>query len=135
MRNMRMLIVMTAMVFVAVGSTRGSTTPGHLLLDRAAVTASGQSSVPMMKGGKSLSKTILPAAPNATVGQFFLAASAEDSKADNEKGKKPPPRSKRCPPDKDDKDKGSKGGDNKGKDNNNTGHHDDCGKGDDGKNP
>ena len=36
MRRLNMLIVMTAMVFVAAGSSRGSTSPGQLRLDRAA---------------------------------------------------------------------------------------------------
>jgi hypothetical protein len=103
MRHMRMLIVLTAMAFVAAGSARGVTSPGPLLLDRTAVTASGLSPLPVMKGDESLSKTIVPAAWNSTVAPLFVAASAQATKApgkaDDGKEKKPPPRSKRCPPD------------------------------------
>jgi hypothetical protein len=135
MKYLCVLIVMTAMVFVAAGSTRGSTNPGPLMLGSRAVAAVAPSSLPAVKGDESLSKTIFPAALKSTVAQFSVAASAEDGKGDDEKEKNPPPRSKRCPPDKDDKDKGSKGGDDKDKNNKDNDHHDDCGKGDDGKNP
>jgi hypothetical protein len=130
MRRLNMLIVMTAMVFVAAGSARGITSPGPLMLGSRAVAASALSSLPAVKADESLSQTILPAAPNFTVGQLFVVASAEDG----EKEKNPPPRSKACPPDKDkDKDKkdiDKKGGDSKDKDQN-----DDCGKGTDSKLP
>ena len=135
MRRLNMLIVMTAMVFVAAGSARGITSPGPLMLGSRAVAASALSSLPAVKGDESLGKTIFPVAQKSIVAQLLTAASAEDGKADNEKEKKPRPRSKRCPPDKDDKDKGSKGGDDKDKNNKDNDHHDDCGKGDDGKNP
>jgi hypothetical protein len=129
MQHMRMLIVMTAMVFVAAGSARGSTSPGPPLLDSAAVMASRQSSLPMIKGEENLSRMIFPAARYSTVGQLFVEASAQGGKADDKTVKKPPPppppppRSTHCPPDKDDQ----KGGDNQDKDK--------CGKDDDGKNP
>jgi hypothetical protein len=136
MRRLNMLILMTAMVFVAAGSARGNTSLGPLLLDRAAVPASGQSSLPMMKGGESLSKTILPAAQKSTVAKLFVAATAEDGE------KNPPSRSTHCPPDKDDhhdfnyRDDDKKGGDNQDKDKDkDKDRHENCGKGDDGKNP
>jgi hypothetical protein len=122
MRYLRMLIVMTAIVFVAAGSARGITSPGRLLLGSSAVTA-----------------------PNSTVGQLFVAASAEDGKGGDEKN--PPSRSIHCPPDKDNhhdinyRDDDHKGGDNQDKDNKDNkdnkdkDHQDNCGKGDDGKNP
>jgi len=117
------------MAFVAVGSARGITSSGPLMLGSRAVAASELSSLPGVKGDESLSKTILPAAQKSTVAQLFVAASAQDGKedakgkGDDEKEKKPPPRSKRCPPD-DQKD------DHRDKD-----HRDDkCGKGDDSKN-
>ena len=139
MQYMRMLIVVTAMVFVAAGSARGSTSPRPLLLDKTAAAASGPPSLPAAKGDESLSKKILTVAPNFTVGQLFVAASAEDGKGDDEKN--PPPRSKHCPPDKDDHHNSvQKSGDNQNNDKNkdkdkDKDHHDDCGKGDDGKNP
>ena len=140
MRYMCMLIVMTAMVFVAAGSARGITSPGPLRLDNAAAVATGLASLPVTKGDESLSKTILPAAPNFTVGQLFVAASAEDGKGDDEKN--PPPRSTHCPPDKGDQhnldyhaNDQNGGKDKDHHDNKDKDHHDNCGKGDDGKNP
>lgn len=134
MRYLRMLIVMTAMVFVAAGSARGITSPGPLMLGSRAVAASALSSLPAVKADESLSQTILPAAPNFTVGQLFVVASAEDGNGDGEKN--PPPRSKACPPDKDKdkKDIDSKGGDSKDKDSKDKDQNDNCGKGDDSKN-
>jgi hypothetical protein len=137
MRHVNILIVMTAIVFVAAGSARGSTSSGPLLLDSAAVTSSGLSSLPVMKGNESLSNANLPAAQESTVAQLFVAATAEDG----EKNPNPPPRSTHCPPDKDDhkggdnQAKDSKDKDNKDKDNKDKDQHDNCGKGDDGKNP
>ena len=127
MRCRCMLIAMTGMAFVAAGSARGVTSPGPLLLDRTAVTASGLSSLPVMKGDESLSKTIVPAAWNSTVAQPFVAASAQakapgKEKEDDGKEKKRPPRSKKCPPDP----KGNPSGNNQ--------RDDKCGKGDDSKN-
>jgi hypothetical protein len=141
---MRLLAVMTALVLVAAGSARGTTSPGPLRLDNAGVTRSGPSSSPVMMGDESLSKTILPPAPNFAVEQLFAPAIAEDADGDGEKN--PPPRSTHCPPDKDDHQaNGQKGGDNqnkdnqdndnKDKDNKDKDQHDNCGKGDDGKNP
>ena len=101
MRRLNMLIVMTAMVFVAAGSARGITSPGPLTLGSRAVAASALSSLPAVKADESLSQTILPAAPNFTVGQLFVVASAEDGNGDGEKN--PPPRSTRCPKDPDDR--------------------------------
>ncbi len=128
MRYVSMLIVMTAMVFVAAGSARGVTSPGTLLWESPAVTESGLSSLPVMKADERLSKAILPSAWNSAVGQLFVAASAQDGKADDKKEKDPPPppprpRSKRCPPDPKD-------------DHRDNDHRDDrCGKGDDSKLP
>jgi hypothetical protein len=106
MRQVKMLIVMMAMVFLITGSTRGSVGSRTLLVDTA-VTADGD--------------------------------------------KPTPPRSKHCPPGKDDhhdfnyQDDGQKGGNNQGNDtkdkdkdkdqDKDKDHHDNCGKGDDGKNP
>jgi hypothetical protein len=138
MRRLNLLVVVTAMVLVTAGSAKGNASLGPIRLDRAAVTASQQSSLPMMKSGESLSGMILSAADESTVGQLVVAATAEDG------DKNPPPRSTHCPPDKDDHhDSGQKGGDNQNTDNQDKGkekdkdkdHHDDCGKGDDGKNP
>ena len=133
MKYILVLTLMTAVVFVAEGSARGSTSPGTLLLDSTAVTVSGQTSLPIMKGGKSLSETILPAAQEFTVAQLFVAATAADDE------KNPPPRSTHCPPDKDNHhDTDQKTSDNQNKDNKENkdkAQHDDCGKGDDGKNP
>ncbi len=137
MRCLNMLIVMTAMVLVAVCSAKGNTGLGPVRLDRAAVTASGQSSLPIMKSGKSLSGTIPLAPQESTFVQLFVAATGEDG------DKNPPPRSKHCPPDKDDhhnsvqqgggnQNQDNQANDNKDKDKD---HHDDCGKGDDDKNP
>src|SRR5580704_17589940 len=97
MRCMCMLIAVTAMVFVAAGSARGITSPGPLRLDNAAAVATGLASLPVTKGDESLSKMILPAVRNSTIGELFVAASADDEK-------KSPPRSAHCPPDKDDND-------------------------------
>jgi hypothetical protein len=139
MRHISMLIVMTAMVFVAAGSARGITSPWPLLLDSAAVAASVLSSSPAAKGDESVNKTILPAAQKSTAAQLFVVTTAEDGKEVDEKN--PPPRSTHCPPDKDDhQDRVQKGGDNqdkdnKDKDNKDKDHHDNCGKGNDGKNP
>jgi hypothetical protein len=142
MRYMCMLIVGTAMVFVAAGSARGISNPGPLMLGSRAVAASALSSLPAVKADESLSKTVIPAAPNFTVGQLFVVASAEDGKGDDEKN--PRSRSAHCPPDKDDhhdinyRDDDHKGGDNQDKDKDkdkDKDHHDNCGKGDDGKNP
>jgi hypothetical protein len=136
MRHMRMLIVVTATVFVAAGSARGSTSPGSLLMDNAAVTSSGLSFSPVMRGAESLSKAIFPTGRSFTLGQRFLASSTQNGQADDKKEKDPPPpppppRSVHCPPDKDDHHDGNQqSGDNQDKD-----HHDHCGKGDDGKNP
>ena len=137
MLRVNMLIAMTAVALVSVGSSRGSTTPKPLIPDSVAVSASMQSSLPMMKGEKSLSKTILP--PASTVNQLLVAATADDG------GQNPPPRSTHCPPGKDDQHKTGyleneqNGGDNQGNDNKDKDkdkdRHDDCGKGDDGKNP
>jgi hypothetical protein len=136
MRRLNLLIVMTAMVFVAAGSAKGNSTLGPVRLDRAAVTASGQFSFPTMESGRSLSGTILPASQESTVAQLFVAATAEDG------DKNPPPRSKHCPPDKDDHHNSiQKSGDNQNQDNQDKDkdkdkdHHDKCGKGDDDKNP
>ncbi len=140
MQYMRMLIVMTAMVFVAADSTRGIASPEPPMLNRTAMAASRLSSLPVVKGDESLSKTILLAVQKSTIAQLFVAATAEDG------GKNPPPRSTHCPPDKDDhhdsdyRDNDHKGGDNQDKDNQDKDnkdkdHHDNCGKGDDGKNP
>ena len=140
MRDMRLLTVMTAMVFVAAGSARGSTSPGAQHLDSAVVAASGQGSVPMMSGEQSRNETILQAAKEFTGAQLFVAATSEDGKDDG--GKYPPPRSVHCPPDQGDhhdfnnQDNGQKSGDNQDKDKDkDKDHHDNCGKGDDGKNP
>ena len=135
MRRLNMLIVMTAMVFVAASSAKGNASLGPMRLYRVVVTASEPSSLSMIKSGKSLSGMILPAAAESTGGPLFVAATAEDG------DKNPPPRSTHCPPDKDDhKDSGQKGGDNQNKDNQDKSNkdkdqHDNCGKGDDGKNP
>jgi hypothetical protein len=130
MRYVSLLIVTTAMILGTAGSTRGSSSPGPLLWNRTAVTASELSSLPVMKGDESSSKSILPAAWNSAVGQLFVAASAqdgkEDGKQDDKKEKNPPPppsRSKRCPSDQKD-------------DHRDNDHRDDkCGKGDDSKLP
>lgn len=143
MRRVNMFTVMAAIVFVAAGSARGSTAPGSLLLDRDAVTASGHLSLPMMKDGKSLSKTVLPTAQESTVAKLLVAATVEDGKEEGEKH--PRSRSTHCPPDKDNqhninyrgndqKDGDNQGNDNKDKDKDKD-HHDNCGKGDDDKNP
>lgn len=135
MRHVCMLFVIAAMVFVAAGLSRGSTNPGPLLLDSAAGSASRQSSLSMMEGGKSPSTAILPAAREFQVAQLFVAATAADGE------KNPPPRSAHCPPDKDDHhDSDQKRSDNQNKDNQDKDskdkdHHDNCGKGDDSKNP
>jgi hypothetical protein len=141
MRRLNMLIVMTAMVLVAAGTAKGNTSPGPMHSDRAVGTSSEQSSLPMIKSGKSLSGIVLPAAHESTVGQLFVAATAEDG------DKNPPPRSIHCPPDKEDhhdinyRDNEQNGGDNQANDNKDKDkdkdkdHHDNCGKGDDGKNP
>jgi hypothetical protein len=133
MRRLNMLIVMTAMICVAAGSAKGITSPGQLRLDRAAVVASGPSSSPAVNGDESVIKTIFPAAPNSTIGQLFVAATAADG------DKNPPSRSTHCPPDKDDHKSGdNQDKDNKDKDNkdkNDKDQHENCGKGDDGKNP
>ena len=137
MRRLNLLTVITAMVFVAVGSAKGKTSLGPTRFDRAVVTASEQSSFPMLKSGRSLSGMILPGAREYTVAQLFVAATTEDG------DKNPPPRSKHCPPDKDDhhnsvqqsggnQNQDNQANDNKDKDKD---HHDDCGKGDDDKNP
>jgi hypothetical protein len=140
MRRVNMLTVVAAIVFVAAGSARGSTSPGPLLLDRAAVTASGQLSLPMMKDGKSLTKTVLPAAKEYIVAKLLVAATVEDGKEEGEKH--PRSRSAHCPPDKDDhhdfnyRDDDHKGGDNQDKEKDkDKDHHENCGKGDDDKNP
>ncbi len=145
MRRLNMLIVMTAMVFLVAGSAKGNTSPGPLGLNSAAVTASGQLSLHVMKGAKSLGKTILLPAQESTVAQFLVTASAQDGKDDDDKEKDHRPRSVHCPPDKDDhhnlgyRANDQNGGDNQGNDDKdkdkNKDHHDDCGKGDDGKNP
>ena len=117
MRYLYMLIVMTAMVFVAAGSAKGITSPGPPRLDSTAVVASGPSSSPAVNGDESVIKTIFPAAPNSTIGQLFVAATAADG------DKNPPSRSTHCPPDKDDhhdinyRDIEQNGGDNQGNDN------------------
>jgi len=139
MWNMRMLVVMTAVVLVAAGSAKGTTSPGPLRLDNTDVTRSGPSSSPVMKGDESLSMTFLLPAPSFEVDQLFAPTIAEGANGDGEKN--PPPRSTHCPPDKDDhQDNGQKGADNQNKDNQDKDnkdkdHHDNCGKGDDGKNP
>jgi|SRR5579862_6465145 len=137
MRRLNLLIVMTAMVLVAAGSAKGNTSPGQIRLDRAAVPASAQASLLIMKSEKSLSGAILPAPQESTIAQLFVVATAEDG------DKNPPPRSKHCPPDKDDHHNNvQQSGSNQNQDNQANGnkdkdkdHHDDCGKGDDGKNP
>jgi hypothetical protein len=134
MRRLSLLVVMTAMVFAAAGSAKGNTSLGQIRLDRASVMVSGQSSLPITKSGKSLIGTILPAPQDFTIAQLFGAATAEDGNGDNEK--KPRPRSAHCPPDKDDHhDKIQKSGDEKDKDKDKDKNHDNCGKGDDDKNP
>jgi len=139
MRRLNLLIVMTAIVLVAAGSAKGNTSLGQIRLDRAAVTASGQAYLPIMKSGRDLSGAILPTPQESTVAQLFLAATAEDG------DKNPPPRSKHCPPDKDDHHNNvQQGGSNQSQDNQandnkdknkDKDHHDDCGKGNDDKNP
>ena len=137
MQYMRMLIVMTATIIVAAGSSRGSTSPGPLLPDNAAGSASVWSSSPLITGERSLSKTIIPAAQESTVAQLFVASTAEGGDDDE---KKPRSRSVHCPPDKDDhhdfsyRDDDHKGDNDKDKDKDKD-HHDRCGKGDDDKNP
>ena len=143
MRRLNMLIVMTVMIGVAAGSAKGNTSPGPLRLDSAAVVALGPSSSPAVNGDESVIKTIFPVASNSTIGQLFFAATAEGD------GKNPPSRSTHCPPDKDDhhdinyRDIEQNGGDNQSNDNKDRDkdkdkdkdHHENCGKGDDGKNP
>ena len=139
MRRLNMFIVMTAMVSVAAGTAKGNTSPGPMWLDRVVGTVSEQSSLPMIRSGKSLSGIVLPVAQESTVGQLFVAATAEDG------DKYPPPRSAHCPPDKDNhhdinyRDSEQNGGNNQGNDNKDKDkdkdHHEKCGKGDDDKNP
>ncbi len=139
MQSMRMLIVITVLIFVAEGPARGSTAPATPPSDGVAVTASAHASLTMMNGGTSLSPIIPLAALHSTFSRFLDATNAEDG---NGNGGNPPPRSVHCPPDKDDhhdhfqnngtnQDKGQ----NQDKDNKDNDHHDDCGKGDDGRNP
>jgi hypothetical protein len=141
MLRLKMLIVMTAMVLVAAGSAKGNTSWRPLRLDSAAATASGQSSFTLMRGGKNLSRTIL-LPPESTAAQLLVTVTAEDGKDDGDKN--PPSRSTHCPPDKGDNHNLNYRDDNQTtapkQDNGNTDtkdkdHHDDCGKGDDGKNP
>jgi hypothetical protein len=128
MRYVSFLVLVTAMVFVAAGSARGVTTPGPLLLDSAALAASGLSSMPVGKVDESSSKTNLQSAWNSAVGQLFSAASPQTGDRDDKKEKEPPPpppqpRSKHCPSDPKD-------------DPRDNAHRDDkCGKGDDSKLP
>jgi transposase len=58
MRYLRMLIVMTAMVFVVAGSTRGSTSPRPLMLGSRAVAASALSSLPASALAKASNYTL-----------------------------------------------------------------------------
>lgn len=99
-----MLIVVTAMVFGAAGSTRGIASPGLLMLGSRAAAASALSSLPAVKGDESLNKTIFSAAPNSAVTSVFVTVSAQNSSGDGNNDKNPPPpppRSKRCPKDPD----------------------------------
>jgi hypothetical protein len=134
MRRLNLLIVLAATILVAAGSAKGNPRLGQMRLDRADVTASAPFSFPLIKSGKSVRGTILPAPLEPAADQLFVAAAAQEG------GKNPPPRSTHCPPDKDDHhDSGQKGDDKKNKGNQDKekdkDHHDDCGKGDDGKNP
>jgi hypothetical protein len=140
MRRLNMLIVMTALVIVAAGTAKGNTSPGPMRFDKAVVTASEQSSLPIMKSGKSLSGMFFPAAQESTGGQLFVAATTEDG------DKNPPPRSTHCPPDKDDhhisiqksgdgQNQDNQDKDGKDKDGKDKDRRDHCGKGDDDKNP
>jgi hypothetical protein len=146
MRHLNMLIVMTAMVFVAAGSARGNTSLGPLLLDRAAVPASGLSSLPAMQADKNLSKTVLPTAQEYKIAKLLIAATVGDGKEGDIKN--PRSRSTHCPPDKDDRrnftyrDDDHKGGDNQDRDRDkdrdkdkDKDQHDNCGKGNDSKLP
>ena len=91
MRRLNMLIVITAMAFVAAGSARGSTSPAQLQLDSPAVVASGLSFLPAVKDDESLSKAILSATPSSTVDPLFVVASAQNGKEDDKTDKNPPP--------------------------------------------
>ena len=139
MRRLNMFIVITAMALVTAGSARASTRPGQLRSDTAAVVSSSPPSLPAVNGDDNVSKIIFPAARISTTGQLFVMPIAEDGKDDDDKDKDHHPRSKHCPPDKDDHHNSvQKAGDNQDKDKDkdqDKDHHENCGKGDDDKNP
>ncbi len=115
MRYMGMLFVMTVMVVMAAGSTRGNTSPGPLTLGSSAG-VSELSSLPAVND-ESSGQRIFTAVQDSTVGRLLASASPDDKNGCKKGGNSlssdgkpcppdpppppPPPRSRRCPPDRD----------------------------------
>lgn len=114
MRHMAMLFVMTAVVVMAAGSTRGNTSPGPPTLGSSAG-ASELSSLPAVNDDSS-SQWIFTAVQDSTVGRLFASGSPDGNNGCKKGGNSlssdgkpcppdppppPPPRSRRCPPDRD----------------------------------
>ena len=114
MRYMGMLFVMTAMVVMAAGSTRGNTSPGPPTLGAWAV-ASELSSLPAVKSDDSSSQGIFATVQNSAVDRLLASAVPDHDKNGCDQGghhlsfdgkpkpcpppppPPPPPQSKKCP--------------------------------------
>lgn len=132
----------TAAVLVAAASARAGTAPKPAAENSAGVTA--PASLPMVKSVENPARAMFTATQESAVFERSVSATAE---AGDDDDKNPKSRSTHCPPDKDDHhdfsnralryrddDHKNDGDHDKDKDKDKD-KHDDCGKGDDSKNP